>query len=249
MLCAVIHKHSAHILHKSAEKYVYDKHNKHDATLNKAIPQAFKRVICYCRDFADKVGKSIRCKDEKQNCKTDTKEKRKCKHQIHWVDFVFFCDLLFNFAWLGKVTIDFCRAHQNAHTFKKLCDEIDNPPHKGQTEKYVALLGTFHPFALNGNFSCFGADCCCNNSFALHHDALHNGLTANGCALHCTTSLFFDLILFHFCHKIPKKSKIQSPVGDCISSKLVEIVSLLELINTATGVNQFLFASEVRMAL
>ena len=37
--------------------------------------------------------------------------------------------------------------------------------------------------------------------------------------------------------------------GDCISSKLVEIVSLLELIDTATGVNEFLLAGEIGMAL
>ena len=37
--------------------------------------------------------------------------------------------------------------------------------------------------------------------------------------------------------------------GDCISSKLVEIVSLLELINTATGVNKLLLAGEVRVTL
>ena len=47
-----------------------------------------------------------------------------------------------------------------------------------------------------------------------------------------------------------KKSKMQTLRRVCISLfSLVEIVSLLEFVDASTGVNKFLFAREVRMAL
>ena len=48
-----------------------------------------------------------------------------------------------------------------------------------------------------------------------------------------------------------KKSKCRHTLTSCacISFALVEIVSLLEFVDASTGVNKFLFAREVRMAL
>ena len=91
--------------------------------------------------IGDQTCEHVGQQHKKPHCEHDPQYDGKRHEDVHGIDLQLFCDLLVRLRRLREIAVDLGGAHDEPRARHKLRDEIDHPPHKGQSEKYIALFG------------------------------------------------------------------------------------------------------------